>query len=92
MRCPTLASQACGGPEPADGGVMTSSLTQPVLVHFYRAVVAPMDVWRQRMDATTNWAAATGAGMITFTFSTPAAPHYVLLLALFFQLVFLLME
>ena len=51
-----------------------------------------MDVWRARMDATTNWAAATGAGMITFTFSTPAAPHYVLLLALVFQLVFLLME
>jgi uncharacterized membrane protein len=51
-----------------------------------------MDVWRQRMDATTNWAAATAAGMITFTFSTAAAPHYLLLIALVFQLVFLLME
>jgi uncharacterized membrane protein len=64
----------------------------PVFVHFYRAVVAHMDVWRQRMDATTNWAAATAAGMITFTFSTAATPHYVLLLALAFQTVFLLME
>jgi uncharacterized membrane protein len=63
-----------------------------VFVHFYRAVVGHMDVWRQRMDATTNWAAATAAGMITFTFSTAQAPHYVLLLALAFQTVFLLME
>lgn len=63
-----------------------------VLVHFYRAVVAHMDVWRQRMDATTNWAAATAAAMITFSFSTVAAPHYVLLLALVFQGVFLIME
>lgn len=63
-----------------------------MLVHFYRAVVAHMDVWRQRMDATTNWAAATAAGMITFTFSNAAAPHYLLLIALLFQLVFLLME
>lgn len=62
------------------------------LVHFYRAVVAHMDVWRQRMDATTNWAAATSAGMITFAFGTAASPHFVLLLALAFQGVFLLME
>jgi uncharacterized membrane protein len=51
-----------------------------------------MDVWRQRMDATTNWAAATAAGMITFTFSTPQSPHFVLLLAMVFQVVFLTME
>jgi uncharacterized membrane protein len=68
------------------------SRNEPVFVHFYRAVVGHMDVWRQRMDATTNWAAATAAGMITFTFSTAATPHYVLLLALAFQTVFLLME
>jgi uncharacterized membrane protein len=71
---------------------MSARPFDPVLVHFYRAVVAHMDVWRQRMDATTNWAAATAAGMITFTFSTAAAPHYLLLIALAFQLVFLLME
>jgi uncharacterized membrane protein len=44
------------------------------------------------MDATTNWAAATAAGMITFTFSTADTPHYVLLLTFAFQMVFLLME
>jgi uncharacterized membrane protein len=71
---------------------MTDRRSDPVLVHFYRAVVSHMDVWRLRMDATTNWAAVTVAGMITFSFSTIAAPHYVLLLALVFQFVFLLME
>lgn len=65
---------------------------EQTLIHFYRAVVMHMDVWRQRMDATTNWAAATAAAMITFAFSTPASPHFVLLLALSFQGVFLLME
>ncbi len=71
---------------------MSDRSADPVLIHFYRAVVSHMDVWRQRMDATTNWAAATSAGMITFTFGTTSAPHYVLLIALAFQLVFLLME
>lgn len=67
-------------------------LSNPVLTHFYRATVAHADVWRQRMDATTNWAAATTAGMVTFAFTTPASPHFVLLVAVFFDGVFLIME
>jgi uncharacterized membrane protein len=63
-----------------------------LVVHHYRAVVSHMDVWRQRMDATTNWAAATAAGMIAFGFATTTSPHAVILLALGFQSVFLLME
>jgi uncharacterized membrane protein len=71
------------GPSPA---------SNPLIAHFYRAVVSHADVWRQRMDATTNWAAATTAGMVTFAFGTPAAPHVVLLLAAAFDVIFLLME
>lgn len=67
-------------------------VTHPVVVHFYRAIVSHMDVWRQRMDATTNWAAATTAGMVTFSFGAVDSPHFVLLLALGFNGVFLLME
>lgn len=85
-------SRSLAGPEPASVDGMTDRRSDPVLVHFYRAVVSHMDIWRLRMDATTNWAAVTVAGMITFSFSTIAAPHYVLLLALVFQFVFLLME
>ena len=71
---------------------MTGRPSDQVLVHFYRAVVMHMDVWRQRMDATTNWAAATTAGMVTFAFGDPRAPHVVLLLAIAFDVIFLLME
>lgn len=70
----------------------TPDLSNPTLTHFYRAVVGHADVWRQRMDATTNWAAATTAGMITFAFSTRTSPHFVLLVAAFFDAVFLIME
>jgi uncharacterized membrane protein len=78
---------------PPQGGMGTADgRSDQIVVHFYRAVVAHMDVWRQRMDATTNWAAATAAAMITFSFSAPVVPHYVLLLALLFQGVFLIME
>lgn len=71
---------------------MAAPRSEMVLVHFYRASVAHADVWRQRMDMTTNWAVATSAGMISFAFSNPASPHFVLLLALAFDGMFLLME
>lgn len=72
---------------------MTAPRPSPeqMLVHFYRAAVTHSDVWRQRLDATTNWAAATTAAMVTFTFGVQA-PHFILLLALGFDCVFLLME
>jgi uncharacterized membrane protein len=71
---------------------MTIDPSHPVLVHFYRAVVSHADVWRQRMDATTNWAAATTAGMVTFSFGDPRSPPLVLLLAIAFDIIFLVME
>ncbi|MCG8466974.1 MAG: DUF2270 domain-containing protein [Gemmatimonadetes bacterium] len=63
-----------------------------VLVHLYRAAVGHGDIWRQRLDATTNWAVITTAAVLTFAFSNAATPHFVMLLALLFVLFFLLME
>jgi uncharacterized membrane protein len=71
---------------------LPSQYSHAMVPHFYRAVVGHMDVWRQRMDATTNWSAATTAGMVTFSFSTADTPHFVLLLTVAFNLMFLLME
>lgn len=86
-------ARAMAGGEVAGGEAPRGpKLDHPVVIHFYRALVGHMDVWRQRMDATTNWAAATTAGMVTFTFSSADAPHFVLLLAIAFNCVFLLME
>lgn len=62
------------------------------IVHFYRASVMHADVWRRRLDATTNWAVVSTAAIVTFAFSSPDTPHFVLLLAVPFGSVFLLME
>lgn len=50
------------------------------------------DVWRQRLDATTNWAVITTAAVITFAFGEAQAPHFVVLMGLVFTAFFLLME
>lgn len=63
-----------------------------LLAHFYRASVMHADVWRQRLDATTNWAVVTTAAVITFAFGEAQAPHFVLLMALVFTTFFLVME
>lgn len=62
------------------------------VVHFYRASVMHADVWRRRLDATTNWAVVSTAALITFTFSSTSNPHFILLLALAFDAFFLFME
>lgn len=48
------------------------------LVHYYRAEVSRGDVWRVRMDATTNWAIGTAAALISVAFSRPEIPHLLL--------------
>lgn len=61
-----------GPPGPAahvPGGSVTP------LVHFYRAEIGRGDVWRQRMDATTNWAIGTTAALVSVAFSRPDIPH-----------------
>lgn len=63
-----------------------------LLAHFYRASMMHADVWRQRLDATTNWAVITTAAVITFAFGEAQAPHFVILMGLAFTAFFLLME
>lgn len=63
-----------------------------VMVHFYRAEVGRSTLWRQRLDATTNWAVLTCAGMLSFTFATPSNTHILLLLSNLMIFAFLLIE
>lgn len=63
-----------------------------VMVHFYRGEVHRSTVWRQRLDATTNWAVVTMAGMLSFTFASKQNPHIVLLLSNFVILSYLMIE
>ena len=62
------------------------------IVHFYRAIVMHADVWRQRLDATTNWAVVTNVGVISFSFTRPDSPHFLLLILNAASFLFLLME
>lgn len=71
---------------------MDHSNPPQVLVHLYRAAVQHADIWRQRLDATTNWAVMTTAAVLTFSFGNVATPHFVVLLALLFVVFFLFME
>jgi uncharacterized membrane protein len=63
-----------------------------VLIHFYRAAVGHADVWRNRLDATTHWAVVTTAAVVTFGFGGRQSPHFVVLMALLFDFLFLYME
>lgn len=64
----------------------------PVLVHYYRAMVGRADIWRMRMDATTNWAIGATAAVVSFALGNPSAPHAVVLIASFLTMIFLLLE
>lgn len=62
------------------------------VVHFYRAAIAHADMWRQRLDTTTNWAVVTNAAILSFVLSSSTTPHFILLLLVVIDLFFLLME
>lgn len=73
------------GDAPGDPGVGRGLLDEEMgpsgsLAHLYRGEVHRMTRWRERLDRTTNWAVLVLAATLTWTFSTPANPHYVLLL------------
>ncbi len=63
----------------------TEPLTRPeyisAMVHFYRGEMYRSQIWRTRLDTSTNWAVVTVAGMISFAFSSPEHSPFTLLLA-----------
>ena len=63
-----------------------------IFIHLYRAMVSRADIWRMRMDATTNWAIGTTAAVGSFALGNPALPHYVVLIASLLTLCFLMLE
>jgi uncharacterized membrane protein len=62
------------------------------LIHLYRGELGRMTLYRTRLDTTTNWAVGTSAAIMTFTLGQERAPHFVLFLAVFLDLIFLMME
>lgn len=62
------------------------------MAHLYRGEIHRMKLWRERLDRTTNWAVIVMAAIITWAFSSPDNPHYILLIGIATLSVFLVIE
>jgi len=50
------------------------------MVHFFRAEITRSNVWRQRLDTTTNWAVVATGATLSISFSQPNVHHGVIIL------------
>lgn len=62
------------------------------MVHFYRGEIQRSNVWRNRLDATTNWAVITAGATLSFVFSSPDNPHFAIPINSILVAIFLFME
>lgn len=74
------------------GYKMRPSEFNTAMVHYYRAEIQRSNVWRGRLDTTTNWAVVTTAAAITFVFAAPGNHWGVFLLITLLTLLFLFIE
>lgn len=70
-----------------DSGHFTTAM-----VHFFRAEINRANVWRQRLDATTNWAVITTGAAISIAFTEAVIGHLVILLSTLLITLFLMIE
>ncbi len=62
------------------------------MVHLFRAEVSRANVWRQRLDTTTNWAVITTGAVVSLAFTQGQVSHLVILLNLLLLTIFLVTE
>ncbi len=62
------------------------------MVHFFRAEIQRANVWRQRLDATTNWAVVATGATLSIAFSQSEVHHGIILLNTLLVLWFLFIE
>jgi len=62
------------------------------MVHFYRGEVQRSNVWRTRLDTTTNWAVITAGATLSFVFSSADNPHFAIPINSILVSIFLFME
>jgi uncharacterized membrane protein len=63
-----------------------------LLGHFYRGQMDRVTSWRGRLDQTSYWAVTIIAALLTWVFSSPGNPHYILLIGMGALVVFLAVE
>lgn len=82
-------------PQPAPQQIaqkLSPSEFNAAMVHFYRGEVQRSNVWRNRLDATTNWAVITAGATLSFVFSSPDNPHFAIPINSILVSIFLFME
>ena len=62
------------------------------MAHFYRGEVQRSNTWRTRLDTTTYWAVLTAGATLSFAFSSPSNPHFVIPINSVLVTIFLMME
>jgi len=77
---------------PAASRKTTPAEFNAAMVHFYRGEVSRANTWRNRLDTTTNWAVLTTGAALSFAFSSPTNPHFVILINTVLVTFFLFME
>ncbi|RPJ50309.1 MAG: DUF2270 domain-containing protein [Methanobacteriota archaeon] len=62
------------------------------MVHLFRAEIQRANVWRQRLDTTTNWAVVSTGATLSIAFSQPDIHHGILILNTLLVMWFLFIE
>ncbi|MBI5964195.1 MAG: DUF2270 domain-containing protein [Chloroflexi bacterium] len=62
------------------------------MVHLFRAEIQRANVWRQRLDTTTNWAVVSSGATLSIAFSQPNVHHGVIILNTLLTTWFLFIE
>lgn len=62
------------------------------MVHYYRAEIQRSNVWRNRLDATTNWAVVSTGAVLSFVFASPQNHYGVIILITLLVTLFLWIE
>lgn len=62
------------------------------MVHLYRGEIARANVWRQRLDSTTNWAVIITGAALSFAFGSELVSHVVIILSILLVTLFLGIE
>jgi uncharacterized membrane protein len=92
---PAGEGQAEQGPEPVwsyRGYQLRGSDFNTAMVHMYRAEVQRANVWRQRLDSTTNWAVLATGAAISYAFTLAQTSHIVIPLNIILVTIFLYIE
>ena len=62
------------------------------MVHLFRAEIQRANVWRQRLDTTTNWAVVSTGATLSIAFSQPDIHHAIIILNTLLVMWFLMIE